>query len=86
MAQKLVDEKFDNFVSFLKDKASKISEYKQYENKELLTKMVLQYVKPAYLLGQLENVNKAMCELLGVCDCCDKKKVARYLEFFCEAL
>ena len=86
MTEKLVDEKFTNFSAFIKEKATNLEKYKQYDDKEVLRKMIYDYVKPAYTIGQIQTVGDSMCNLLGISDCCDKKKVVRYLEFFSQAL
>lgn len=86
MTDALVDTKFQNFVAFIKEAGTNTAQYKEYENKALLTDMVIKYVKPAKALGQLDTIGTSMCGMLGITNCCHQKKLVRYLEFFCDAL
>ena len=86
MSSQMVDEKFANFSIFIKEKATKLGVFKEYDDKARLTKMIHAYVKPAFALGQVTAVSDSMCDLIGITDCCDRKRVSRYLEFFAQAL
>jgi len=82
-ANAMIDEKYNNFLDLLKN-GSKSNDFKEYENREVLMKMVINYCKPAYMIGQLEFVGASLCSMLGIDNCCSKKKAMKYLEFFCQ--